>query len=207
MDITAPELATLFFDHWYCKNGLPLEIISDCDKLFISQFWKSLHKLTGVKVKMSTAYHPETDGASKGTNKTVNQMLHFHVDRNQKDWVRALPRICFCIMNTVNTSTGYTPFYLKSGHSPHILPPLMSPPCDKSNSDTVTAMELITRLLQDGMDAQDNLLAAKTQQAHYANQHCGDKDVFQVGDLVMLLEQRLPRDYNCGLGLQAVGRH
>jgi len=37
-DIGAEELALIFFNHWYCKNGLPLHIVSDCDKLFISKF-------------------------------------------------------------------------------------------------------------------------------------------------------------------------
>ena len=63
--LTTEELADTFFDRWYCKNKLPLDIISDQDKLFMSCFWKRLHTLTGVKLKMSTAYHPETDGSSK----------------------------------------------------------------------------------------------------------------------------------------------
>jgi len=41
-DITAEELAYLFFDRWYCENGLPSEIVSDRDKLFVLRFWKSL---------------------------------------------------------------------------------------------------------------------------------------------------------------------
>ena len=85
--LTAEDLADLFFDRWYCENGLPLEIISDRDKLFVSKFWKHLHKLTGVKLKMSTAYHPETDGASERSNKTVIQAIRFHVERNQQGWV------------------------------------------------------------------------------------------------------------------------
>jgi hypothetical protein len=80
--LSTPDLALLFFNHWYCKNGLPREIISDRDKLLVSQFWKALHKLTGVKLKMSTAWHPETDGASEQTNKTVNQAVRYHVARN-----------------------------------------------------------------------------------------------------------------------------
>jgi hypothetical protein len=36
IDIDAEELAVLFFDHWFCENGLPTEIISDRDKLFVS---------------------------------------------------------------------------------------------------------------------------------------------------------------------------
>jgi hypothetical protein len=100
--LTAEELAQLFFMRWYCVNGLPLDIISDHDKLFMSHFWQTLHKLTGVQLKLSTAYHPQTDGASKRTNKTVNQCICFHVERNQKDWAKSLPLIRFNIMNTVN---------------------------------------------------------------------------------------------------------
>ena len=79
-DITAEELAVIFIDHWYCENSLPLEIILDRDKLFITKSWKSLHKLSGVELKMSSTKHPETDGSSKCTNKTVNQCLRFHVE-------------------------------------------------------------------------------------------------------------------------------
>ena len=86
-DITAPELAAIFFDCWYCENGLPLEIVSDCDKLFMSRFWKVLHKLTGVRLKLSSAYHPQTDGVSKQTKKMVNQALRYHIGWNQKGWV------------------------------------------------------------------------------------------------------------------------
>ena len=39
LNMTANELAQVFFNHWYCENGLPLNIVSDCDKLFVSQFW------------------------------------------------------------------------------------------------------------------------------------------------------------------------
>jgi Reverse transcriptase (RNA-dependent DNA polymerase)./Integrase core domain. len=74
-DITAEDCALLFFRNWYCENGLPAEIISDRDKLFVSKFWRMLHKLTGVKLKMSTAFHPQSDGSSERLNKTINQCL------------------------------------------------------------------------------------------------------------------------------------
>jgi len=124
MDISAEDFAQIFFDHWYFENGLPLKIISDRDKLFISEFWKTLMKVSGIKLGMSMAFHPETDGASERTNKTVNQCLHYHVTRNQKGWVRALPRVRFAIMNTVNTSTKFSPFHLHMGRSPRLIPPI-----------------------------------------------------------------------------------
>ena len=64
---------------------------------------------------MSTAYHPETNGSSKWTNKTINQCLCFHIDCQQKGWVCALLRIHFVIMNTVNALTEFSNFQLHLG--------------------------------------------------------------------------------------------
>jgi hypothetical protein len=80
--MTAKELALSFFNNWYCKNSLPLEIVSDRDKLSVSRFWKALHALTSTKIKMSSSFHPETDSASERTNKTINQLLRYHVECN-----------------------------------------------------------------------------------------------------------------------------
>jgi hypothetical protein len=82
--LTAEGLALLFFEHWYCENGLPCDIVSDRDKLFLSKFWRALQKLTGVKLKLSLAYHPETDSSSERSNKTINQCIRYHVHWNQK---------------------------------------------------------------------------------------------------------------------------
>jgi hypothetical protein len=119
------ELATLFFIHWYCENGLPLHIVCDRDKLFMSTFWKALHVLTGVRLKMSSSYHPETDGASERTNKMLNQAVRYHVRRNQKGWVRALPLIRFNMMNMINAFTGMSGFQLRMGRQPRMIPPLV----------------------------------------------------------------------------------
>jgi hypothetical protein len=83
---TAAEIAVVLFDEWYCENGLMRQIVTDRDPLFTSDLWTALHKLTGVKLKMSTAYHPQTDGASERTNKTLNQAIRYHVDNNQKGY-------------------------------------------------------------------------------------------------------------------------
>ena len=85
--LMAEQMALLFFNHWYCENGLPTTIICDQDKLFISCFWRALYKLIGVSVNMSSAYHPETDGSSERTNKTIDQSLRYFVQQSQKGWV------------------------------------------------------------------------------------------------------------------------
>lgn len=48
-DASAEDIASLFFDHWFCEHGLPLDIVCDRDVKFVSRFWKALHSLTGVR--------------------------------------------------------------------------------------------------------------------------------------------------------------
>ena len=184
-DITADQLAYLFFDKWYCENGLPSDIISDRDKLFISKFWKALHKITSVKLRMSTAYHPQMDGASERTNKTVNQCLWYHVEHNQLGWSHTLPQIHFHIMNTINKSTGFTPFQLRMGRNPQLIPPLL-PLSHHTSKEDVSTCDIIERLQTDVTEAQDNLLHAKISQSIEANKHCSILFPFTVGSRVCL---------------------
>jgi len=165
----AEDITCIFFDNWYCDNGLPLDIASDCNKLFVSKFWKALHVLIGTKIKMSMAFHPETDSTSKQTNKTVNQMLQYHVEKNQSGWVHALSLVHFNIMNTINKSTGFSPFQLCMGHSPCVIPPLVEGDREEPGPKAERALTLIKKLKQISMEAQDNLLCTKISQAAWAN--------------------------------------
>lgn len=56
---TASQVAQLFLDNVYKLHGMPKSIVSDRDKVFLSQFWQALFKHLKVDLKMSTAYHPQ----------------------------------------------------------------------------------------------------------------------------------------------------
>jgi hypothetical protein len=202
MTLTANKCTELFFANWYCENRLPRAIGCDCNKLFLSQFWRTLCKLMGVNLKMSLAYHPETDGSSEPTNKTINQCICFHVDRNQKRWVRALPLIRFQIMNTVNASTGYSGFELRMGCSPKMITTWNPTEVVDSNPDLKDAVskvsEVLQRLKDNVEEAKDNLLALKFSQAFYANMARGEEEVFEIGEKVMLNTLNRQREYKNG---------
>jgi Integrase zinc binding domain len=180
--MTAEELALSFFNNWYCENSLPL----DHDKLFISPFWKALHALTSTKIKMSSSFHPETNSASERTNKTINQVLYYHVECNQKGWVKALPLIHFNIMNTINKSTGLFLFQLHMGRSAHVIPPLVSKEEPVDNKDEIKAWKIIKDLELLTMEAQDNLLHAKISQSSQANKNRTLTFSFSIGSRVRL---------------------
>ena len=60
--LTAPVVASLFFDHIVCHFGVPKSVLRDHDMHFMSHFWCAFWALMGTKVIFSSAYHPETDG-------------------------------------------------------------------------------------------------------------------------------------------------
>src|SRR5262245_12426455 len=124
-----------------------------------------------MDLKMSLAYHPQTDGASERTNKTVNQSLHYFIERNQKGWVKALPKVHFNMMNTVNASTGLSPFVLRMGKSPHVLPPLIPAEIGETVGSEEWAEDFIARLTALESEAKDALLASKVSQAEGANRN------------------------------------
>ena len=59
---TAYSTTKLFRHHVWCQHELPSTVISDCGSVFTSNFLGELYKLLGIKRKMSTAFHPQTDG-------------------------------------------------------------------------------------------------------------------------------------------------
>ena len=59
---TALSVTQAFLDNIYRLHGLPTTIVSDRDKIFISHFWKELFGLLKVKLCLSAAYHPQSDG-------------------------------------------------------------------------------------------------------------------------------------------------
>jgi len=84
---TAKDIAELMFHEVYRLHGLPRAIISGRDILFTSLFWTHLNRLIGIRQKMSSAYHPETDGSTRRANRTIGQILRACIGPNQKDWV------------------------------------------------------------------------------------------------------------------------
>ena len=119
------------------------------------------------------------------------------MDRNQSGWARALPHVHFNLMNMINGSTGFSPFQLRMGHSPWIIPPLTESVTVEalSDPDATAALALIEKIKRDVIEAQDNLLAAKISQAEFANRHRGDEVVHAVGDCVMLSTEHRRREY------------
>ena len=174
---TAKQVVELMFEEIYKHHGLPKSIVSDRDSLFTSQFWEHLHRLVGTQLRMSSAYHPQTDGSTERANRTVTQMLRQCINDKHTDWVARLPAIEFAINSARSESTGYAPFFLNSGRMPR---PMIWDSAPPTEYPSVRNFALQKKLAI--MSAHDSIIAARVKQTRNANRR-RQKSPFVEGGL------------------------
>jgi hypothetical protein len=108
--VTAAQVALLFLNEIVRLHGLPSSIVSDRDSKFTSSFWSELHRMMGTRLLMSSAYHPQTDGATEPANCAVAQILRVFIDSDQTNWSSRLTMVEFAINSAVSATTRYSPF-------------------------------------------------------------------------------------------------
>lgn len=67
----ASTVAHLFMDIVGKIHGMPHSLVLDHDPLFVSCFWQELFRLSGTKLRMSSAYHPQSDGQTEVLNRVI----------------------------------------------------------------------------------------------------------------------------------------
>jgi len=184
---SAPDTALLYFKHVTSQgHGIPHVIVSDRDSKFTSLFWTSLWTLLETKLAMSTAFHPETDGQTERMNRTLEQMLRAFTNVKQNNWDTLLPYCEMAYNNSVNVSTGYTPFYLNYGQEMSLPVNMISQSTDSLVSQGNAAVENILNELHTTLiTVQTNLTKAQEYQKKYADKSRREES-YVVGDKVLL---------------------
>lgn len=101
----------------------PSAIISDRDSKFTGEFWKALWKSQGTMLRMSTAWHPQTDGQSERTNQTMEIAIRFlAAEHPDKAWNEHLATLQHRNNNTHHDSIKCTPNDILYGFSIRQLP-------------------------------------------------------------------------------------
>ena len=88
--LLAEDYARISIDEIVCRHGIPLSIISDRGAEITSRFWRSFQKGLGTKVKISNAFHPQTDGQAERTIQILEDMLRSCIIVFKGNWDRHL---------------------------------------------------------------------------------------------------------------------
>jgi transposase InsO family protein len=173
-------MAWIFRDRVWHDFGLPERIISDHGPQFASTFTRDLNKLLDIQSNLSTAYHPQTDGQTERVNQEVEQYLHLFVNYHQSDWSEWLPLAEFSYNDKLQSSTGYSPFYLNYGQHPRMA---YNPHARTQNDSAETFATHMQRIRDDANSALVKSTAAMKR--FYDRSHSTSPN-YQLGDKVWL---------------------
>jgi len=140
---TAADLAVVFAREVWKHQGLPTDIVLDRDSWFTSEVWKLFLQLMGIQPRMSTAFHPQTDGQTERLNQTVETYLRAFVSKEQDNWVRLLPMAEFAYNNSTTTRNGTSPFYANYGFHPVAMDPVSTEPLNPSSTAYAHWMRMV----------------------------------------------------------------
>ncbi|KAG2961077.1 hypothetical protein PC119_g26223 [Phytophthora cactorum] len=118
--VTGKHAAWLFVDDVFHHRGFPETFVSDRDPRFTAAFWQTLFQLLGMRLHMSTADHPQTDGQTERVNRVLEDTLRSVCAAAPHTWSERLPVVEFALNNAVHASTGFTPFYLNGMRHPQV---------------------------------------------------------------------------------------
>ncbi|CAJ2651960.1 unnamed protein product [Trifolium pratense] len=182
--IDAETVAERFMWCYYRYHGFPKSITSDQGPQWVGRFWKHLCKLVGIEQRLTSTYHPQTDGCTERWNQEVWAYLRSYVNYMQNDWAKWLFTAQVALNNRPNTTTGLSPFFVTHGYN---LTPLDISRAEKTNlPEEKRASNFVSRLKDLEDFSQSALAAANQQQEFYANKKRSASERFQVGDKVWL---------------------
>ncbi|RZB86561.1 Transposon Ty3-G Gag-Pol polyprotein [Glycine soja] len=175
------KLTTLYISEVGRLHGVPSSIVSDRDPRFTSRFWESLNRALGTKLRLSSAYHPQTDGQTKRTIQSLEDLLRACVLEKKGTWESSLPLIEFTHNNNFHSTIGMAPYEALYGRR------CRTPLCWLESREGLTlGPEVVqqttekVRLIQERMR-----IAQSRQKKSYHDKRRKDLE-FEVGDHVFL---------------------
>ena len=191
--IKAVDLAELFIDKIITQYGCPKGIVSDRGPVFTSGFWSEVCFHLKIKRRLSTAFHPQTDGQTERQNQVLEHYLRCYCSEQQNNWAKLLPMAEYVHNNSLNSTLNMSPFFALYGYHPELEYDVGD---DDHQEGVPAAEERIVQLLT-ARESMENRwkTAVESQKKYYDKKHKPQQ--FKVGDLVLLstknLKQRRPK--------------
>lgn len=187
MRLTSEGLADILLHHVVKFFGIPDSIVSDRGTLFTSDFWSTFCRKLGILRRLSTAYHPQTDGQTERQHQSLEHYLRVYCNEDQDDWASHLTLAELVYNTSWHSAINTTPAEALYGFLPRLPQQITDVPPE--NNDT-TAEERTANLQRRHGELVDTLKRTNEQYAKWYNNGRTDKR-FAVGDWVLLSTKRL----------------
>ena len=111
---TKQEIKKKFW-HYISIFGPPKEILTDQGKEFVNAEFSDLSDVCGIEHRVTSPYHPRTNGLTERLNSTLIKCIRKHAEDNPSNWNDWLPYVLLAYRTRIHSSTGFTPFELTFG--------------------------------------------------------------------------------------------
>jgi len=176
---SAEGLARLFQDNIWKLHGLPESIVLDWRPQFVVDLTKELNRMLGIKTKLSTVFHPQTDGQTEHMNQKLEQYLRFFVENRQKDWLEWLALAEFTVNNKVHIAMKVSPFIANYGRELR-----MGGNIRKGKVESAT--EFVEKMKKVHEEAVAALRKMQKEMKQYADRNRKETEEWKKGDRAML---------------------
>nr|GEX42046.1 hypothetical protein [Tanacetum cinerariifolium] len=164
---SAKDVAQVFIDNIYKLHGCPNSIISDRDPIFLSSFWTKFLNLQGVSAKLSTAYHPQTDGQTKVVNRCLEGYLRCTVMERPFTWTKWLSLAEWWYNTSFHSPLGRTPFEALYGYRPPLhIPYIPRDVADQDVDELMRYREAAIKVLRQSLLKAQNRMKQQAFEAH-----------------------------------------
>ena len=111
----ATTIARKLLDEMFCRFALPEKLHSDQGRQFEAEVTTQLCQFLQIEKTRTTPYHPQSDGLVERFNRTLLNMLSTCSMEHPSDWDLYLSKLCLAYNSSVQSTTGYFPFFLMFG--------------------------------------------------------------------------------------------
>ena len=171
--------------------------INDQGKEFVNEFSENLHEMTGIEQRITSAYHPQSNGLCERQNRTIKDSLVKVLEEKPKEWPNIIDGILFAHRVSIHYSTKYSPFFLMYNRHP-ILPIDIEYDLIDNNADKEPESNPSAALIREATNEKASQNIKKAQDKHqkdYNNRHSKISTTLPIAK-VLLQNQR--RQYRKG---------
>ena len=141
---------------------------------------KELNNLLGIQTKLSTAYHPQTDGQTERVNQELEQYLRVFIDHRQEQWPNWLGTAEFAYNNKIYTTTKTSPFKVNYRQNPRIEFE------GRRKGKYEAAGKFVKKIRKIQEEAKAVLGKAQEEMKKFTDRKRGKEEEYKVKDLVLL---------------------
>lgn len=193
----ASSVVSFFYEDIICRHGCPKEILTDRGTHFVNEMLNSLCDKFGVKHRLSTAYHPQTNGLVERFNRTLCETLAKFANENKDDWDQYISSALFAYRVKKHNTTRHEPFYLMYGRNVTLPIEFLVPTkvgIDHENDlqeDLLKRIQMISgKITEDRLKTQDIIYQEQQKQKQRHDKNLKEIQ-FKIGDLVLLYKSQL----------------